>query len=118
MTKKKNSYTSILGLMSGLTIAFLLSQHFLLLYISLAIGFVSILWPKAGRYIAEGLEYFLRYLGLVLSRSLLFLIYWLVLTPIALLYRLSGKHKNKRAENSNWIASDTKYNAAELKKAW
>ncbi|HWR97786.1 MAG TPA: SxtJ family membrane protein [Candidatus Methanoperedens sp.] len=77
----------------------------------------------AARAIAGGWLKFAELLGAVNSRILLGAIFYLFLTPLALLARLFRSdflHLKKRAgaDRSYWQARDHAYNAADLTKLW
>jgi hypothetical protein len=90
-------------------------------YAALILLFLVIFVKKAATWLAWGWLQFAHLLGTVNTKIILTLIFFLILTPIALVYRLfygdSLKIKHKIKE-SNWHQRDHSYNKADLDKVW
>ncbi len=92
MSNSNKPTESILGIVIGFLILFLLFQRDWLLYVSLVVGLAGLFSPFLSRWIDWGWMQFVWALGWVNSRILLSLVFFVVLLPISLLFRLiTGK---------------------------
>lgn len=70
-------------------------SHIPYLYIFSGIALISAIHPTTASWVSFGWEKFGKALGLVNSRIMLSIFYFVVITPFSLLYKLIGtKHKN------------------------
>jgi hypothetical protein len=96
-------------------------QQPLFFYLALLLLFLVIFIKKAASWVAWGWLQFAHFIGIVNTKIILTLIFFLILTPVALCYRLfygdSLKIKEK-TPNSNWHSRDHTYNKSDLEKAW
>ncbi len=83
--------------------------------------FLAVFVKKAAVWVAWGWLQFSHVIGTVNTKIILTLIFFLILTPIALCYRLfygdSLKIKH-RIPDSNWHHRDHTYEKSDLEKAW
>jgi hypothetical protein len=83
--------------------------------------FLGVFVKKAAVWLAWGWLQFAHFLGTINTKIILTLIFYLILTPIALLYRLFHgdflKIKGK-SPDSNWYHRDHTYDKSDLEKAW
>ncbi len=90
-------------------------------YAALLFLFLVLFVKKAATWLAWGWLQFSHLIGTVNTKIILTLIFFLILTPIAFLYRLfygdSLKIKHK-TNDSNWHHRDHTYNKSDLDKAW
>jgi hypothetical protein len=90
-------------------------------YLALFFLFLGIFVKKAAVWLAWGWLRFAHLIGTVNTKIILTLIFYLILTPIAFLYRLFHgdflKIKQKGPE-SNWHHRDHTYNKSDLEKSW
>jgi hypothetical protein len=90
-------------------------------YLALFLLFLAIFIKKAAKWVAWAWLKFAHLLGTVNNTIILSLIFFLILTPIAVCYRLiygdSLKIKHKTTD-SNWHRRDHTYEKADLTKAW
>ena len=90
-------------------------------YAALIFLFLVIFIKKAATWLAWGWLQFSHFIGTVNTKIILTLIFFLILTPIAFLYRLfygdplKIKHKTN---DSTWHHRDHTYNKSDLDKAW
>lgn len=96
--------------------------HFVwLAYLAGVVLFLSLLSQKVGAGIVAGWMKFASIIGFVNSRIILTIVFYFILTPIALVYRIFAKRdfdKYPRAANSSWKKRQHQYTVAELKKMW
>lgn len=97
--KKPVTYLPILGLTNGLAILALLSGNRIFLFISVGIGSACILFPAVAKVSGRLLDMVKNVIGKFLNALLLLLTYFLVLTPLALAFRLVKK------KDGRWPAS-------------
>jgi hypothetical protein len=119
MTKLKTLETSLV-----LTTAFLILYYFTsvdaVLYIGMAFGLIGIFIKPVAKIIAIGWFKLADVLNFFVSKIILGTLFFLVLFPIALLYRLSNKDslQLKRTSKSLWVERHLTYSASHLKNIW
>lgn len=116
LMKWKAKHTSLLVIAIGFAIFFLLyRKDCLLLPVGIsAIGFII---GPVGEYIHLGWLLLAKLLGYINSRILLSIIFFLLLTPVALLMRLLGKTqfvKKSGAQQSLFVTRNHLYNRQDL----
>ena len=90
-------------------------------YAALIFLFLVLFIKKAATWLAWGWLQFSHFIGTVNNKIILSLIFFLMLTPIAFLYRLFyGDSLNIRhkTNDSTWHHRDHTYNKSDLDKAW
>lgn len=90
------------------------------LYISLAAGILSISIPAAGDWIVKGWYKLAEVLGWINTRILLSVIFFLLLTPIALVRRLFVKDplRLKRTSSSLYEERNHRFTKEDLENPW
>ena len=94
-------YKTILTICSGLIILFLLTDQKWTIYSGLAVGIFSLISEKAASLIEVGWLKIGGILGLIVPKILLTVIYYLILFPIAILYRITTSKDPLRLKNSS-----------------
>jgi Saxitoxin biosynthesis operon protein SxtJ len=92
-----------------------------LFYAALLFLFLVLFIKKAAAWLAWGWLQFSHFIGTVNTKIILTLIFFLILTPIAFLYRLFyGDSLNIRhkTNDSTWHHRDYTYQKSDLDKAW
>ena len=120
MKHRKDIYIEILSLTNGLVILFLFSHRLVFLYASVAIALLSVFIPKFALLLSAGLRKILQVLGIISNYVILGFVYLLILTPLALLYRLFGKKKNEsqKYSDSYFSLKDHTYSPEDFKNQW
>lgn len=120
-TAKKNPAETMLVLATGCLFIFLFTEQRAWLYVSLVAGLVGILSP----YLSTKIEWLwmglARVLGYIVPNILLSLVYFLILTPLALLARLFSKKdplQLKKPANSTFRDMDKVFNKSSLENPW
>ncbi len=95
----------------------------ILLYLAALLLFVTLLVKPVATRLAKLWLQFAQFLGNINAKIILTLIFYLILTPIALLYRLwrgdaLGIHRRQSQPHSHWHRRDHMYQKADLEKAW
>lgn len=94
-------YETILVITVGFGLLYAWLEHAVLLYLSVGLGTASLLSPLLRRWIVWVWEKLAFALGYVNSRVLLTLVFYLILTPVALLSRLfSSGHRPSSGEKT------------------
>jgi hypothetical protein len=94
-----------------------------LLYVAALLLFLA-LWVKpVAAWLAWGWLRLAQFLGNINAKIILTLIFYVILTPIALLYRLwrgdaLGIHRRQPRPHSHWHERDHTYRQEDLEKAW
>jgi hypothetical protein len=113
-------YRNILVLVAGFCVLNLLFGSVVFLAIALFVLIASAISEKAAIIIDKGWLWFGEKIGRVNAAILLFLIYYLILTPIAFLSRIGSKDplQLKAPDKSNFRFNQHKYTADDLKNPW
>jgi hypothetical protein len=114
-------YKTILVIVTGLLVICYITENHYFFLAAAVIGLVSLVVPVAGRYIVFGWTKIGEGLGWVNGRIILSAIFFLFLTPIALLYRLTKKNPlNLKKDNSPSLFHERNhtYNKKDLKNVW
>jgi hypothetical protein len=92
----------------------------LFIYIACGIGMSGIFIKPLGKLIAQAWYKLADVLSLFMSKIIMSVVFILVLTPIALLYRLSKKDRLSlsRKNESRWISREHHYTSDDLKNIW
>jgi hypothetical protein len=107
---------SILLGMAGISIWFDLP---LLLYIGLGVSALGYAFPLAGKYISLGWVQLSKLLGGINSHVILAVIFFVALTPLALLRRLLGSDRLMlRRRGTYWVERGHKYSPGDMDKPW
>ncbi len=118
---RERSLETILTLVGASIILFFIFKLNLFLFIGLALACSAILSQKISRWIAAIWLTWTQRLGVVISRILLGLVFFLILVPFAFLAKLFG-HKalllSRKKEDSYFIARDHIYVDRDLKNPW
>lgn len=116
--KNIQKYMTVLAVSSVLVIFFLLTKVIYLLYISVAISVLSVLFEK----FAEGFNYvwlkITKVIAFIINNTLLSIVFFLFLTPISWLKK-AFKSKSKISDNESFfIDRNYLYKSEDLKKTW
>jgi predicted membrane protein len=121
MTKEQTLKTNIVLAVAGL-IFFVIFNSKWLLFLTFLILFITIISDKLAGLVAAAWMKFALALGFVVNKILLGLCYYLVLTPLAVLYRLFNKKMSgyffKKSENSYYKERNEKYTPHSLENPW
>jgi len=107
-------------IVTGLLVLAAIFDSEMIAYTALLVGLVSLIVPMAGNRIVWGWYKLAQILGYVNARILLSLIYYLLVTPIAFFFRLSGNDPLilKRPERSAYLFRDYKFKKKDLVNPW
>ncbi len=114
-------YQTLLILATACLLLFIVYKTEALLWLCLLLSLIGLFSPVLSTKIDWIWMKFAELLGFINSRILLTLTFFLVLTPIALLYRLAGKSKlqlNKKKEGSYYTVREHLYKPGDLTKPW
>lgn len=119
---KSQVYSAILAIAAGLLAVHYLFKITYLDYAAFAVLVLALISYPLAALIAKGWLKLAEWLGLVNSKILLTVLFFLFLLPIALLYRLLTKDKlqlkRKLKEQSYFITRNHEYKATDLDKNW
>ena len=119
MDKNKILETGLV-LTTALLVCFLIFDLKVFLYLAAGIGLTGIFIRPLALVIAKGWFAFAEGLNFVVSKLVLGILFFLLLTPIALIYRIFHHDKLQlKAKNySTWRKREKTYNGADLKNIW
>jgi hypothetical protein len=123
---KTEKYKSLLVIVTGFAVLYFILQlkpagkYFL--YASLLVGLLGIFVPFAGDWIVKGWHKLAEVLGWINSRILLSVIFFIFLTPMAIIYRLvAGKNLlqlKKPTTGSLYEERNYTYTGKDLEEPW
>ena len=109
-----------LVLTTGFLLIYLLTKNDLFLYLAFAFGITGIFIQPLAKLIAKIWFKLADFLNLFVSKIILGTLYFVVLFPTSLLYKISNKDKLrlKRQKSSLWIVRDHTYSSGDLENIW
>ncbi len=109
-----------LVLTTGFLVIYFISSDLVFLYVSFAFGFIGIFIKPLARYIAIAWFKLADILNFVVSRIVLGILFFIILFPVSIFYRIKNRNKMKmkHSENSNWVPRNVKYTSADLHNLW
>lgn len=107
-------------IITALTIFYLWKGTLLSLYISILLSIITIFFKRMARWITVLWFSLATLLGRLMSFLLLVLVFYLILSPIALLYRAIKKDTFglRKPENGNWYTRNKSYTINNLENPW
>lgn len=120
MENKNKIFETHLVIITGLIVIYLLKGQVLILYISLAFAFIGIFVKPMATLITKGWFGLAFVLNKISSTVLLSLVYFLILLPISLLFKLRNtKMLNlKNRGNSLWNVRNHDYQKKDMDNLW
>lgn len=112
---------TLLAIATGFVVLHLFLHREWMVIAAAVAGMIGLLFPWLGGWITIGWTKLAQGLGWINGRVLLSAVFFLVLTPIAMLRKLGGGGKAlalKRTAGSHWSVRDHTYAAADLEKPW
>lgn len=109
--RKYRDFESILAISGGLLLLFMIFDAVALLYISLFIQISGLAIPALRRIIARAWFALAEMLGFINARVLLILFFYLLLTPMAIIRRLTGRTQYPAG---NWVVRNHIYGAEDF----
>jgi len=113
--KKSNPAETILAISGGLVVFYLIYKVTILLFIALGFIAVGLLSSFLSSKIAWLWSGFSKILGYVSSRIILSIVYFIVLTPLALLRKISGR-KKPVSNFSNFLIREHVFSKSDFEK--
>ncbi|MEM6349026.1 MAG: SxtJ family membrane protein [Bacteroidota bacterium] len=121
MNSQAKVWKTILVLILANLIAFVIWRFQILVYVAIGLGLLSLLSPQLVKWIHTTWMNLAEYLGWINSRILLTAVFFLLLTPIALIVRLFQKdilQLKKSKNDSMFIERNHLFRRADLKNMW
>jgi hypothetical protein len=117
---RSKSLETCLVLTTGFLLVYFFTENALFLKIALVFGLVGIFIKTLANYIAIAWFKLADVLNYFVSKIVLGSIFFIILFPISLLYRISKNDKLhlKRPVNSNWIVRNYSYKGPDLENIW
>lgn len=119
MERKKITETGLV-IVTGLLVIFLLSPKSWIIFFATVIGAIFIFIPPLARFIHQAWMGLAHILGWIVSKLVLSLIWYIILTPLAFVYRLTGHDDLQLKKNKNSQFSDCPkvYSPSDFDKPW
>lgn len=123
MSTKNNNNTSesILGIVVGFAILFYFFQAQWLLGVSIIVGLLGLFSKTVAGWIHWGWMRLVGFIGYINSHLLLGIIFFIILFPIAMLYRLVNRKDTlqlKRSSDSSYTERNHAYTPKDLENLW
>jgi len=120
MMKKEKILEAILVITTGFIVLFAVLGKEWMLFVAIASGLVGLLIPELAAVLAKVWFKIGEVLGFVVSKVVLFLLFYVLLTPIAFLYRLFNQDslQLKRQNRSLWSERNHIFQPTDLKNSW
>ena len=119
MERTKILETSLV-LTTAFMVIYLITGNNVFLYLALAFGISGIFVKPAAKYIAIAWFKLAGILNFFVSRIILGTLFFMILFPISLLYKIPNKDNLllKRSDKSTWIKRNHKYTSGDLENIW
>ncbi|MBU6343199.1 MAG: hypothetical protein KGS48_17015 [Bacteroidetes bacterium] len=122
MDNRSKSIETALVITTGLLVLYFWTHFIWMLRIAMLVSAVGVLWPRGAAWIHRGWMLLAEGLGWFNSRVLLSVLFYVVLTPFALLSRLFGSSgivlKRKPAGETYYAVRDHVYDKSDLENLW
>ncbi len=119
MNREKNLETCLV-LATASLVFFLIYKLSWLLFFAFSFGIIGLFFNKLAGWINWGWHKIADAMGFLMSRVLLTIVFFVVLIPVALIYRIFNKDplQLKRKSNSYWNLREHEYAAKDLENIW
>lgn len=120
MKDKAKIYETSLVLTTGFLVIYLFAENVTFLYVSIFFGFVGIFIKPLAAIITKIWFWLADILNLVFSKLVLGLLFYLVLFPLALIYKAAGNDKLRLKEDndSKWIERNQVFESSHFRRIW
>jgi hypothetical protein len=115
-----NPTATLLGIVTGFVLLYFFFEANWLLYVAAGVGLIGLFIKPAARWIEWGWMSLTRLIGFVNSRIILSLVFFLILLPVSLFYRLSKKDplQLKQKKGSYFIDRNHRFEPKDLENPW
>jgi polyferredoxin len=117
---REKTLEAVLVITIGFLIIYLIKGNHLFLYVSVSVGLVGIFIKPLAKLIAKFWFKLGDWLGWIVSKLVLGVIFYSIVFPVAALYKLFNKDplKIKANKDSLWTERNHKYTPGDLKNSW
>lgn len=121
MSDKEKNIKNVALIAFGFLILFLIFGKSYLIYASLFLLLISILSETLSQKISRIWMKISQLLGMIVSKTMLFLVFFLILTPLALAYRIFNRNPlliKKTSQKSYYIQREHLYSPSDFENIW
>ena len=120
MKIQKEIYSKILAIVMGFLILHFILGNKYLLYVATAIGLTTLTVPQIGSLIIRVWDKLAFFLGRINTFIILTLIFFFLLWPLSLIYKLrvGDKLRLKDTESSMFVSVEKQYTRSDLENPW
>jgi hypothetical protein len=121
MEQRGKHIETLLVIATGMTVFFLITKRVEFLYVGGGLSVIGLAIPIAAKYIHLGWMGLAKVMGFINSHIILSIIFFLVLTPLALTRRLGrkdGMQLRKKKDGSYYSDRNRTYQSDDLKNPW
>ena len=115
------TYKTSIGLVVGATILYIIKGYLIIPCALIFVAFLSVVFKSIGVIITKFTDRFFHILGKSLSTLILVLLYYVILTPLAVFSRAFVKKDNlklKKPEQTNFVQVNKSFDKAGFEKLW
>jgi len=118
--KREKSLEAILVITTGFLIIYLFKPVSIFLYVAVSVGFIGVFIKPIATLLAKIWFKIGDLLGFFVSKVVLAIVFYLLVFPISVLYRLfNGDTLNlKNSKSSLWTNREHTYSKSDLKNSW
>lgn len=117
-----HEHTTIIALMVGLTFLYFIFDAQPALWIAAALGCITLVSPRLTHYITSAWQALIHAVGFFLSYGILTVVFFLILTPLAIMNRLfaaqSPLQLRKKLGGTYYILRNHRFSAPDFEKPW
>ena len=120
MKDKSKIYETSLVLTTGFLVIYLFTENVTFLYVSFFFGLVGIFVKPLAAFITKIWFWLADILNLVFSKLVLGLLFYVILFPLALFYKVAGNDKLRLKETNRetWILKNQLFRASDFERIW
>lgn len=117
-----HQYMTIIALMTGLTFLYFIFDAQPALWIAAALGCITFVSPSLAQKIVSAWQAGVHAVGFFLSYSILTIVFFLILTPLAIMSRLfvteSPLQLRKKSGGTYYILRNHRFSTSDFEKPW
>ena len=120
---KDNHYVTLLSITGSMLILFIFFKSNYIIYAALALILISFIFPEAGKHISEAFLFLMKALGKINTYLFTFLFFYLLLFPIAMIFKITSKKMSLRKDNdithcSYFVDRDKFFEVKDFENPW
>lgn len=117
---KRSPFESCLALAFGLVVVYYFVRQEWLLLVALAFMLLALLFDRFAKWVDIAWNFLIERVGKVMNVLLMSLVFYIFLTPIAIIYRLFSKDdlRLKKPDATNYTGRDVTFSPKHIENPW